>query len=57
LELSKEFFAEEYAAGASNGTLPPQAGTILKNYFKTGGMPPSTRARSYTHVQDLVNAP
>lgn len=56
-ELAKEFFAEEYAAGASGGTLPAQAGTVLKNYFKTGGMPPSATQRSYTRVQDLANTP
>ncbi len=57
LTLQKEFFAEEFAAGVNNSTIPPQAATILRSYFSTGNMPPANRVRSYSWVKTLVNTP
>lgn len=53
----KEFWAECYAAKQPSGGYPAQASTILKNYFSTGGMAPSSTVRSCTIANNTAQTP
>ena len=56
-QFYREFWAHCYAASQSSGGYPPQPHTILKNYFKTGGMAPSSTVRSCTIVNNTAQTP
>lgn len=56
-QFYREFWAHCYAASQTSGGYPPQPHTILKNYFKTGGMAPSSTVRSCTIVNNTAQTP
>lgn len=56
-QFYREFWAHCYAASQPSGGYPPQPHTILKNYFKTGGMAPSGTVRSCTIANNTAQTP